>query len=71
VVEGAVFTPIWPPTGVAVACLLIFGLRVLPGIALGVLFVIMSITSLQPTVIVVLLVRPNGLFTRRQSAERV
>ncbi|WP_369191626.1 MASE1 domain-containing protein [Streptomyces sp. R08] len=54
VVGGAVFTPIWPPTGVAVACLLIFGLRVLPGIALGALLVIMSITSLHPTVFVIL-----------------
>jgi integral membrane sensor domain MASE1 len=51
VVQGAVVTPIWPPTGLAVACLLIFGLRCLPGIALGVLLVVMSITSLQPTVI--------------------
>ncbi|WP_210583740.1 MASE1 domain-containing protein [Streptomyces sp. GESEQ-35] len=51
VVQGAVVTPIWPPTGVAVACLLIFGIRALPGITLGILFVIMSITSLQPTVI--------------------
>nr|WP_053748836.1 MASE1 domain-containing protein [Streptomyces sp. MMG1533] len=51
VVQGAVVTPIWPPTGVAVACLLIFGLRSLPGIILGVLFVVMSITSLQPAVI--------------------
>jgi integral membrane sensor domain MASE1 len=47
VVEGAVFTPIWPPTGVAVACLLIFGLRVWPGIALGVLLIIMHLTSLR------------------------
>ncbi|MGX9889550.1 MASE1 domain-containing protein [Streptomyces sp. NPDC002276] len=55
VVEGAVFTPIYPPTGVAVAALLIFGLRVWPGIALGILFVIMSLTpSLQPTALVVL-----------------
>ncbi|OQR65991.1 hypothetical protein B6E66_00015 [Streptomyces maremycinicus] len=51
VVEGAVFTPIWPPTGVAVACLLILGIRVWPGIALGALFVIMSLTSLRPVVI--------------------
>ncbi|MET7650391.1 MULTISPECIES: MASE1 domain-containing protein [unclassified Streptomyces] len=51
VVEGAVFTPIWPPTGVAVACLLIFGIRCWPGIALGSLFVIMSLTSLRPVVI--------------------
>ncbi|MFI6931967.1 MASE1 domain-containing protein [Streptomyces sp. NPDC050287] len=50
VVEGAMLTPIWPPTGVAVACLLIFGLRVWPGIALGVLLVILHITSLRPDV---------------------
>ncbi|MFI6564980.1 MASE1 domain-containing protein [Streptomyces sp. NPDC050534] len=51
VVEHAVVTPIWPPTGVAVACLLLFGLRAWPGIALGALFVVMSISSLQPAVI--------------------
>ncbi|MFF4258229.1 MASE1 domain-containing protein [Streptomyces sp. NPDC001663] len=51
VVDGAVVTPIWPPTGVAVACLLLFGLRVWPGIALGALLVVMSITSPQPAVI--------------------
>ncbi|MFI5798035.1 MASE1 domain-containing protein [Streptomyces sp. NPDC051677] len=51
VVEGAVFTPIWPPTGVAVACLLIFGLRSWVGIALGALLVIVSLTSLHPAVI--------------------
>nr|WP_053849054.1 MASE1 domain-containing protein [Streptomyces sp. NRRL B-24085] len=50
-VEGAVFTPIWPPTGVAVAGLLIFGLRVWPGIALGVLLVILHLTSLRPEVL--------------------
>ncbi|MFD9389359.1 MASE1 domain-containing protein [Streptomyces sp. NPDC060000] len=50
-VEGAVFTPIWPPTGVAVAGLLIFGIRCWPGITLGSLFVIMSLTSLRPAVI--------------------
>jgi integral membrane sensor domain MASE1 len=52
VVEGAVFTPIWPPSGVAVACLLILGLRAWAGIALGALFVIMSLTSLRPVVLV-------------------
>ncbi|MFF4585467.1 MASE1 domain-containing protein [Streptomyces sp. NPDC001388] len=52
VVEGAVFTPIWPPTGVAVACLLILGLRAWVGIALGVLLVIVSITSLRPLVLI-------------------
>jgi integral membrane sensor domain MASE1 len=51
VVEHAVVTPIWPPTGVAVACLLLFGLRAWPGIALGALFVVMSITSIQPAVV--------------------
>jgi integral membrane sensor domain MASE1 len=50
VVEGAVVTPIWPPMGVAVACLLLFGLRVWPGIALGALLVAVSVTSLQPAV---------------------
>ncbi|MGW1750345.1 MASE1 domain-containing protein [Streptomyces sp. NPDC002092] len=49
-VEGAVVTPIWPPTGVAVACLLLFGLRIWPGIALGALLVVMSISSVQPAV---------------------
>ncbi|MFF1546710.1 MASE1 domain-containing protein [Streptomyces sp. NPDC058291] len=51
VVEGAVFTPIWPPTGVAVACLLVLGIRSWAGIALGALFVIMSLTSLRPAVL--------------------
>ncbi|KUN86096.1 hypothetical protein AQJ64_08580 [Streptomyces griseoruber] len=52
VVEGAVFTPIWPPTGVAVASLLILGLRAWLGIALGVLLVILSITTLRPVALV-------------------
>ena len=52
VVEGAVFTPIWPPTGVAVACLLILGIRACAGIALGVVLVIMSITSLHPVLLI-------------------
>ncbi|MFJ8944825.1 MASE1 domain-containing protein [Streptomyces sp. NPDC102395] len=51
VVEGAVFTPIWPPSGVAVACLLVLGLRSTLGIALGSLLVIMSITALRPMAI--------------------
>jgi integral membrane sensor domain MASE1 len=50
-VQGAVFTPIWPPTGIAVASLLVFGLRVWPGIALGVLLVITHLTSLKPEVL--------------------
>ncbi|MGV9943721.1 MASE1 domain-containing protein [Streptomyces sp. NPDC003401] len=51
VVGGAVFTPIWPPSGVAVACLLIRGPRCWAGIALGALFVILSITSPDPALV--------------------
>ncbi|MEU6549287.1 MASE1 domain-containing protein [Streptomyces sp. NPDC046915] len=47
VVEGAVVTPIWPPAGVAVACLLILGMRVWPGIALGALFIVMSLPAVE------------------------
>ncbi|MEU6843393.1 MASE1 domain-containing protein [Streptomyces sp. NPDC046716] len=51
-IEGIVVTPIWPPTGVAVAALLVFGLRVWPGIALGSLLVIASLTTPQATTLV-------------------
>ncbi|MEV4123733.1 MASE1 domain-containing protein [Nocardia sp. NPDC049707] len=34
---GNQVTPLWPPTGVAVACLFLLGLRVWPGITLGAL----------------------------------
>ncbi|MEW2167956.1 MASE1 domain-containing protein [Streptomyces sp. NPDC007084] len=44
-VEGAVFTPIWPPTGLAVAALLILGIRAWLGIALGALLVVLSLSS--------------------------
>ncbi|MFC9294931.1 MASE1 domain-containing protein [Streptomyces sp. NPDC057011] len=40
VVEGAAVTPLWLPTGIALACLLWAGLRIWPGIALGTYFVI-------------------------------
>lgn len=43
VIQGAVVTPLWPPTGIALACLLWQGLRVWPGIALGACLVILSI----------------------------
>ncbi|MFI9808754.1 MASE1 domain-containing protein [Streptomyces sp. NPDC052301] len=46
-VEGAVVTPIWPPTGLAVAALLVLGLRCWPGIAIGALFVVLSLTSFR------------------------
>ncbi|MFC4499640.1 MULTISPECIES: MASE1 domain-containing protein [Streptomyces] len=47
VVTGTV-SPVWPPTGVAVAALLILGIRAWAGIALGVVLVIMSITTPSP-----------------------
>ncbi|MFF9473927.1 MASE1 domain-containing protein [Streptomyces roseolus] len=52
VVEGAVVTPIWPPTGVAVAALLLLGARVWPGVALGSFLVIASLTTPGPTTLV-------------------
>ncbi|MFC9926230.1 MASE1 domain-containing protein [Streptomyces sp. NPDC127190] len=53
-VEGAVVTPIYPPTGVAVAALLILGLRCWPGITLGAFFVVLSLTTPHLDVIGVL-----------------
>ncbi|MFI8424708.1 MASE1 domain-containing protein [Streptomyces sp. NPDC085479] len=52
VVEGAIYTPIWPPTGVALAAFLILGLRVWGGVALGALLVIASIATLRPMALV-------------------
>ncbi|WP_455355560.1 MASE1 domain-containing protein [Streptomyces sp. SYSU K217416] len=49
-VRGQV-TPLWPPTGVAVAGLLLLGLRIWPGIALGAFLVNVSI---GPTLLAVL-----------------
>ncbi|MBO8185517.1 MASE1 domain-containing protein [Streptomyces spirodelae] len=48
-VEGAVVTPFWPPTGIAVAGLLYFGLRVWPGVALGSLLVLLYMGPLSWT----------------------
>ncbi|MFI5808807.1 MASE1 domain-containing protein [Streptomyces sp. NPDC051561] len=50
-VEGTTVTPIWPPTGVAVAALLVYGVSVWPGIAVGSLLVIASLTTPQPATI--------------------
>lgn len=41
-VHGAVVTPLWPPTGVALGCLLYWGLRIWPGIAVGALLAVLS-----------------------------
>ncbi|MFF2328423.1 MULTISPECIES: MASE1 domain-containing protein [unclassified Streptomyces] len=51
-VRGQV-TPLWPPTGIAVAALLVFGLRIWPGIALGALSVNILI---GPSVLPVLII---------------
>ncbi|GAA4788890.1 MASE1 domain-containing protein [Streptomyces sanyensis] len=45
VVEGAVVSPLWPPTGIALSCLLWLGMRAWPGIALGALAVIATIST--------------------------
>ncbi|MFI6899378.1 MASE1 domain-containing protein [Streptomyces sp. NPDC050256] len=44
-VHGAVVTPLWPPTGIALGALLFMGLRVWPGIALGSLLVIATLSD--------------------------
>jgi integral membrane sensor domain MASE1 len=36
-IVGGQVTPLWPPTGIALACLILFGSRVWPGITLGAL----------------------------------
>ncbi|MFJ9623158.1 MASE1 domain-containing protein [Streptomyces sp. NPDC101181] len=43
VVDGAVVTPLWPPTGIALAALLCLGVRIWPGIALGTLVTVADI----------------------------
>ncbi|WP_442817786.1 MASE1 domain-containing protein [Streptomyces sp. NBC_01591] len=50
---GGQVTPLWPPTGIAVAALLVFGLRIWPGIALGALAVNITI---GPSVVPVLVI---------------
>ncbi|MFJ9661379.1 MASE1 domain-containing protein [Streptomyces griseoflavus] len=53
-VAGAVVSPVWPPTGVAVAGLLLLGPRCWAGIALGALLVLLHLTSPQPASVGVL-----------------
>ncbi|PYC77982.1 hypothetical protein C7C46_16680 [Streptomyces tateyamensis] len=48
VVAGAKVTPLWPPTGIAVTSLLLLGLSVWPGIAIGAFLVIASIGPVHP-----------------------
>ena len=40
---GGQVTPLWPPTGVALVCLLVWGLRMWPGVALAAFFVTISL----------------------------
>ncbi|MFE7775034.1 MASE1 domain-containing protein [Streptomyces sp. NPDC057445] len=54
VVEKAVVTPLWPPTGIAMAALIWFGLRIWPGIALGTLLVILAISPFRASVLGIL-----------------
>jgi PAS domain S-box-containing protein len=44
-------TPVWPPTGIAVAALLVLGYRVWPGILLGAFLVNLPATGAGPTTI--------------------
>ncbi|GAA1913403.1 MASE1 domain-containing protein [Streptantibioticus ferralitis] len=47
-IAGAVVTPLWPPTGIALTCLLLTGPRIWPGITLGTLLVTWSLGPMQP-----------------------
>jgi integral membrane sensor domain MASE1 len=47
VVDGAVVTPLWPPTGISLACLLWAGAGVWPGISLGALLTMATIDTLD------------------------
>ncbi|WP_406015948.1 MASE1 domain-containing protein [Streptomyces sp. NBC_00984] len=44
-VHGAVVTPLWPPTGIALGALLYLGLGAWPGIALGSLLVVATLSG--------------------------
>ncbi|MGW1818706.1 MASE1 domain-containing protein [Streptomyces sp. NPDC002125] len=44
-VESAVVTPLWPPSGIALASFLYLGVRIWPAIALGAVLVVMSLTD--------------------------
>ncbi len=48
-------SPVWPPTGIAFACVMLFGYRISPGIAIGA-FLANYITGLNPVVCVAIAV---------------
>ncbi|MBW5482142.1 hypothetical protein GPJ59_09670 [Streptomyces bambusae] len=54
VVDSSHVTPLWPPTGIAVAALLLLGPRVWPGITLGTYLVITSISPFDLTSVAIL-----------------
>ncbi|WP_329042558.1 MASE1 domain-containing protein [Streptomyces sp. NBC_00178] len=47
-VQSSVVTPLWPPSGIAVAALLHLGARIWPGIAIGALVTVLSMSD-SPT----------------------
>ncbi|MFJ8790749.1 MASE1 domain-containing protein [Streptomyces sp. NPDC102462] len=51
VVENVVVMPIWPPTGVAMAALLVCGLRCWPGITVGALLAVLAVNAPGPDLI--------------------
>ncbi|MGY5137172.1 MASE1 domain-containing protein [Streptomyces nigrescens] len=51
VIAGARVTPLWPPTGISLSCLLLLGLWTWPGIALGTLLVVASLSPLDVSVL--------------------
>ncbi|MEW2301037.1 MASE1 domain-containing protein [Streptomyces sp. NPDC006655] len=59
-VEGAVFTPIFPSTGVALACLLVLGLGCWPGITLGAFLLVLSLGPPGPDIVGILVGNTGG-----------
>ncbi|MET9342158.1 MASE1 domain-containing protein [Nonomuraea sp. NPDC003804] len=51
-VRGQV-TPLWPPTGIALACLLLLGVRMWPGITLGAFIVNITLGPSMPAVVAI------------------
>ncbi|WP_066937907.1 MASE1 domain-containing protein [Streptomyces sp. NBRC 110611] len=51
VIAGARVTPLWPPTGISLSCLLLVGMWTWPGIALGTLLVVASLGPLDAGVL--------------------
>lgn len=54
VVDGSVVTPLWPPTGIALTALLWMGLSVWPGILIGALATIATISTVSVDALAIL-----------------